>query len=143
MEVTPPLDEFTHLLEDAYRKISYHHTLSTQALKEMKAWIDSLLTREAQQNVSQLERENTVEAMAPNEESDITIVRKRRWVDKLMDKKGKQKYHKGDNASSSAQMDDLVKQVTGNNAPEKLIVKTKPKSVNFQGKFEKDAMDAL
>ncbi|CAM6081917.1 unnamed protein product [Calypogeia fissa] len=81
--------------------------------------------------------------MAPNEESDTTTVRKQGWVDKLMDKKGKRKYNKDDNASSYAQMDDLVKQVTGNNAPEKLIVKTKPKLVSFQGKFEKDAMDAV
>ncbi|CAM6101592.1 unnamed protein product [Calypogeia fissa] len=143
--VTPPLEDFVRLLEDGYQKISYHHTLTTQALKEMKAWIESLLTREAEQNVSVLEREGALEAMAPNDESDITTVQKRGWVDKLMEKKGKRQ-NLGDAGTSTGtleKMTNLVKKVTRDSAPEKLLVKKKPKPVSFQGKFDKEAMDAL
>ncbi|CAM6101569.1 unnamed protein product [Calypogeia fissa] len=70
IEVTPPLEDFIRLLEDGYQKITYHHTLTTQALKEMtQVWIESLLTQEAEQNMSRLEREEPLEAMAPNEKS--------------------------------------------------------------------------
>ncbi|CAM6091116.1 unnamed protein product [Calypogeia fissa] len=56
LEITPPLEDFIRLLEHGCEKISYHHTLTTQALKEMKAWIESLLMQEAEQNIPVGER---------------------------------------------------------------------------------------
>ncbi|CAM6087876.1 unnamed protein product [Calypogeia fissa] len=43
----PPLELFDAVLKETYERISYHTTLASQALKELKAWRESLFTREA------------------------------------------------------------------------------------------------
>ncbi|CAM6084205.1 unnamed protein product [Calypogeia fissa] len=72
----PPLELFDAVLKETYERISYHTTLASQALKELKAWRESLFTREAQQNVGRLEEESCTEALDPDEHFDRTTIRK-------------------------------------------------------------------
>ncbi|CAM6101790.1 unnamed protein product [Calypogeia fissa] len=126
--VSPPLAEFHAAIDPCYEKISYHATLSNQALKELQALIESLLIKEAQQNVSRLERdgEHDTKELIPTQESDRTIVAKKGWVDKMMACKGRGK-RKGqdDSKKDKDHIEQLKKQVTGANAPEKLEMKKK------------------
>ncbi|CAM6089964.1 unnamed protein product [Calypogeia fissa] len=144
---SPSLDTFLEVVNKVYSKISYHATLTTTALKEIKAWEESLNTREAQQNVCRLEKdtEHPMEALDPNEESDLTTTRKLGWVDRIMARKGMRK-RKGkdcqDNTHSD-HMEELKKKVTGENAPEKFQVKRKEKPMSFQATFEAQAVEAL
>ncbi|CAM6126699.1 unnamed protein product [Calypogeia fissa] len=120
---SPPLDEFLEVLNRVYTKISYHATLTTTALKEMKAWEESLNTLEAQQNVCRLEGDNEdpMERLDINEEFDRTTVCKLGWVDKMMARKGMRKRKSKDfeDNTHADKLEKLKHLVSGENAPEK------------------------
>ncbi|CAM6085053.1 unnamed protein product [Calypogeia fissa] len=136
----PPVELFDAVLKEMYERISYHTTLASQALKELKAWRESLFTRETQQNVGRLEEESHTEALDPDEHFDRTTICKLGWVDRMMVSK-RRRNTKGKDSDEVAA--DLKAQVTGDNAPEKLQIKKKDKPLSFQGTFEKQAIEAL
>ncbi|CAM6087325.1 unnamed protein product [Calypogeia fissa] len=140
----PPLELFDAMLKETYERILYHTTLASQALKELKAWRESLFTREAQQNVGRHEDNDGIEALDPDENFDRTTIQKLGWVDRMMATKGRRK-RKGmvPDEAVDKKASDLKAQVTGDNAPEKLQIKKKEKPLSFQGTFEKQAIEAL
>ncbi|CAM6094997.1 unnamed protein product [Calypogeia fissa] len=115
----PPLELFDATLKETYEQILYHTTLASQALKELKAWRESLFTREAQQNVGRLEDNDRIEALDPNENFDRTTIRKLGWADRMMAAKGRRK-RKGivPDEAAAKKASDLKAQVIGDNAPE-------------------------
>lgn len=93
-DVSPPVEEFNSIVKTVYETISSRPVLARQALKELKNWGESLRSKEARQNVTGLEMQQTpTESLTPNPASDLTIVRKLGWVDRLM--KGRQTSKKG------------------------------------------------
>ncbi|CAM6087214.1 unnamed protein product [Calypogeia fissa] len=149
--VAPPLDDFSVVLKECYERIRHHATLSQIALQKLKHWRESLLKREAQQNVSRLENGEPRETLEPTEGADITTVRKRGWVDKLMGKKVRRTRKppteetdgNKENQPPPKEYGDIRDLVTGVNVLEKLEKKKKDKPESFQGQFDREAMEAL
>ncbi|CAM6098396.1 unnamed protein product [Calypogeia fissa] len=140
----PPIELFDAMLKETYERISYHSTLASQALKELTAWQESLVTREAQQNVGRLEDADDTEALDLDENFDRTTIHKLGWVDRMMATKGRRKRKgKDEDESANKKVADLKAQVTWDNALEKLQIKKKEKPLYFQGTFEKQAIEAL
>lgn len=102
--VAPSMEDFMYVMQDVYNTISINFGFIKQAFSELKYWKESLLSREAQQNVGKIEKvlkarngsngECGTQPLTAIPNNDRSLKRKERWVDRLHKKRPKSKVTK-------------------------------------------------